>query len=188
MSLTTRVLASSVVAPVIVACSSPPREAQADTSSPSAAARVDSIVLERTVCLGTCPAYRLHLTGGGLVTFESRAFADSGRTETDRIPPARVSNLVSIAAAKGFFDLPTAIADDAKLCPARATDHPWVHVGVYGSRTKAVADYLGCYAAPNGAQSLTPPIERLRAFEAAIDSAAGTARWLRPAAGKSGSE
>src|ERR687888_360851 len=46
---------------------------------------VDSIVLERTACFGTCPAYRLRISAAGAVHFTSRNFGDSGRVATGRV-------------------------------------------------------------------------------------------------------
>jgi hypothetical protein len=140
---------------------------------------VDSVVLERTRCYGTCPAYRLRLAGTGHVAFESRNPGDADRTATDSVPSASVAELLRVAEEIGFFELPDVIATDPRLCPARATDHPTASVTIYRSEgVKRVEDYHGCYAATD--HSLVPVVGRLRAFEAAIDSTAGSARWVRP--------
>jgi hypothetical protein len=151
--------------------------------APGSGAAVDSIVLERTLCYGTCPAYRLSLAGTGRVGFESRNPGDSGRTATDSVPPAVVAELLVEAEALGFFGLPDEIAADSSLCPDRATDHPTATVTIHRSAgMKRVEDYGGCYAATD--HSVVPVVRRLRAFETAIDSAAGSARWVRPARGR----
>lgn len=148
--------------------------------APVTSPAVDSIVLERTRCFGTCPAYRLRLDGSGRVAFESRNPDDAGRTATDSVPPAAIAELLREAEALGFFELPDEIAADGRLCPARATDHPGATVTIHRpAGVKRVEDYHGCYAATD--HSVVPVVGRLRAFEAAIDSAAGSARWVRPA-------
>ena len=140
----------------------------------------DSIVLERTLCFGTCPAYRLSLTRNGRVSFESRNPGDSGRVGTDRIPSQSVEALHAIARELGFTTLPDTIARSRTLCPDRATDHPTATVTIFqGASWKRVVDYRGCFAASD--HSTVTIVGKLRAFEAAIDSVAGSARWVRPA-------
>ena len=156
---------------LIAACHPMPAQ---DTSP--AAARADSLVLERTRCFGYCPAYHLSVRADGRVTFVSRVPRDSNRTMLDSIAPASVTWLVQQADRIGLAKLPSVIADDSTLCTVRATDHPTVTVAVYrgGSETRVV-DYLGCYAAPD--LSVAAPLARLRHFTAQIDSVANTARW-----------
>src|SRR5574338_1584532 len=163
MAIRELAVTSIMLIATVVACGPEPREASTDTSRVTQTSDVDSIVLERTMCYGTCPAYRVRLTSAGLVTFESRSAGDVGRTATDSVAPERISALARNAAEIGFFDLRTAIADDPSLCPARATDHPSTHVSVYGARTKTVEDYQGCYASSDG--SIVPALVKLRVFE-----------------------
>lgn len=146
------------------------------TSGPAA----DSLVLERTPCFGTCPAYRLSMTRGGVVAFTSHNPGDNTGTVTDSIAPAQVAWLVEEATRIGFFALPASIADDSTLCPLRATDHPTATVTIFrADSTHQVVDYHGCYAAHD--HSVTAPVERLRIFETKIDSVAQSRRWVRPA-------
>jgi uncharacterized protein DUF6438 len=145
------------------------------TSSPSPApggeVEVDSIVLERTFCFGTCPAYRLSLTRAGAVHFRSRNPGDS-TAATDRVDPAQVAALAREAERIGFWSLPEVIRTDPRLCGAMATDHPGAIVTLYAAaRTKRVDDYHGCRDVPPA----------LRRFEARIDSVASSERWVRPA-------
>jgi hypothetical protein len=142
--------------------------------------KADSIVLERTLCYGTCPAYRLSLTRAGLVRFESRNPTDSGRTASDTVGQAVVLALEGRAATIGFFELPEVIAGDKRLCPDSATDHPTATLTMFlPGRTARVVDYHGCFQAVD--HSVVDAVQRLRAFEAAVDSAARSERWVRPA-------
>lgn len=169
-----RLLAAALVSGV-AGCSPPPGSRPA----PTVGATLDSLVLERSPCFGTCPAYRLRLSARGLVAFESRNPGDSGRTAVDSIAPDVATALLREAEALGFFDLPEVIARDRQLCPAKATDHPTATVTIFGERTKRVEDDHGCFAAPD--RSVVSVVGRLRAFEASIDSVTGSARWVRPA-------
>jgi hypothetical protein len=142
--------------------------------------QADSIVLERTMCYGTCPAYRLRLSNAGEVHFDSRNPGDEGRQATDTVAAAAFPGLISRAKAVGFFDLPSEIAADSVLCHNRATDHPTVVVTIFAKgQTKRVEDYHGCFETVE--HETLPAITQLRAFEVEIDSALGSSRWVRPA-------
>jgi hypothetical protein len=156
-------------------CHQPPREEHS-----ASVTGVDSIVLERTRCYGTCPAYRLRIAASGDVAFESRNPGDSGRTATDRLTPTAVQSLVAEASTLGFDTLPDVIASDKRFCPDEATDHPTATVTLFRKAgAKRVEDYHGCFARSD--HSVVNIIEQLRRFERMIDSTAGSARWVRPA-------
>jgi hypothetical protein len=140
----------------------------------------DSIVLERSICFGTCPAYRLRLSDRGEIRFESRNPGDERRRASDTIAIATLPALLSKARSIGFFDLPSKIADDSILCHNRATDHPTVVVTIFAkTHTKRVEDYLGCFETVE--HGILPAIARLRLFEVEIDSALRSSRWVRAA-------
>ena len=137
-------------------------------------------MLERSMCYGTCPAYRLRLSDSGEVRFESRNPGDEGRRVTDSVAAAAFPALISRARSIGFFDLPSMIADDSVLCRNRATDHPTVIVTIFTkAQTKRVEDYLGCFETVE--HEVLPPIARLRSFEVEIDSVLRSSRWVKPA-------
>lgn len=153
--------------------------APASAAAQATAAAADSVVLERTRCFGPCPAYRLSITRAGRVAFASRNPRDSTRAVVDGAAPGAVDALARRAEASGFFGLPPEVARDPALCPDRATDHPTVIVTVFRPGGPArVEDYHGCYLANDHA--VAPALAGLRQLEAAIDSAAGSARWVRP--------
>ncbi len=137
----------------------------------------DSIALERGACYGTCPVYRVVIGADGRIRFAS---AEPGRATTGTADGAAgaVAALVRRAEAAGFFELPDEIVGDRALCRDRATDSPTVAVTIYrAAGVKRVVDYRGCAPDPAAEGRL----ERLRALEAAVDSAAGSSRWARPA-------
>lgn len=163
----------------LAACDPPLPAPAPDGAAPSAdAAAVDSIVLERGRCFGTCPAYRVSIAADGRVAFTS-SYPVEGRTETGSTTPAAFRELVQAAAAAGFDALPERIATDRALCPSSPTDFPSATVTVFApGRTKRVVDYLGCREGADAAASAR--LAALRAFEARVDSVAGTSRWLPP--------
>ncbi|HEY8312519.1 MAG TPA: DUF6438 domain-containing protein [Gemmatimonadaceae bacterium] len=144
------------------------------------AVTVDSLVLERTLCYGTCAAYRLSLGRDGQVAFQSRNPGDEARQVRDTTAAVALSILTSLADSLGFVTLPDTIANSPALCPGSATDHPTATVTIFrAGASKHVVDYLGCFAGFD--HSTVPIVGRLRILEASIDSLAGSKRWVHPA-------
>ena len=138
------------------------------TRTTGSAEQPDSIVLERTPCVGTCPAYRLSLARSGTVHFRSLNPGDSARTATDVLPRSAFERLARQAEEAGIYALPDSIIG-SYLCAGRATDYPFAVVTLFdGSRTKRVVDYLGCAPGPI----------LLRRLGLAIDSTAASGRWV----------
>jgi hypothetical protein len=168
--------ASLAVAGVAAVVGCHNRQEPAAARAPAA----DSLVLERTICFGTCPAYRLSIGGDGTVTFISRNPDDTSGAKTDSIAPSQVEWLLGEAERLGLYSLPTVIADDSTLCPLRATDHPTATLTIFREdSTHTVVDYHGCYAGHD--RGTGPRVEQLRRLEVAVDSVAGSSRWVRPA-------
>ena len=133
----------------------------------------DSIVLERTRCFGTCPAYRLSVSRSGKVHFESRNPDDETRATAD-VPTIQFEWILSKAHHIDFLALPNRIADNKHYCPTTVTDNPTAIVTVFmGAGSKRVEDYYGCYWAPAG----------LRELEEYVDRVTNAKRWIRPARG-----
>lgn len=163
---------------LLLACAPPIDKADARQSTFRSSA--DSIVIERSVCYGTCPAYRLRLSNAGEIYFISRNPGDEGRTAVDTMPATTLPLLISGARAAGFFELPQDIVRDSVLCRDNATDHATVTVSVFlKDATKTVQDYHGCFETRE--HGVLPRIETLRSFENEIDSVLRSSRWVRPA-------
>jgi hypothetical protein len=141
---------------------------------------LDSLALERTVCFGFCPPYRLVVDRAGRVTFEPRPYDPALLPARDSISPVAFTKLLALVAQADLEALPPDIASDHTLCPVQATDHPWATITTYrGARVTSVKRYLGCYA---GVDSMRPVL-RLRplvTLEEAIDSVTRVHRWLPP--------
>jgi hypothetical protein len=177
-----RFLAPAATLAPLAACA-PGRAPDVQVGGGAPVSGVDSLVLEREPCFGFCPVYRLRLAADGRVRFESRQRGDSGRVETDSLDPARVRALADSAERIGLADFPERIMG-SPLCGRQATDMPTATVVLHTpARTTRVVDYHGCM--PTEADSAAARrVERLRAFEALIDSVAGTTRWLRRPPGR----
>ena len=166
--------ASHIAALAILACAPTAKPDAAQTAVP-----IDSLVLERTVCFGTCPAYRLRISSAEQVRFESQNRGDSARVFVDTAPPGTYASIVARARAIGFFDLPPEIRKDPVLCHNLATDHPTVTTTIFaGPTTNRVSDYHGCFETVE--HEILTPIKKLRDFENEIDSTLHSSRWVRP--------
>ncbi len=142
------------------------------------AARVDSIVLERTVCYGTCPAYRIGLDATGRTHFQSRNPGEELPPDTDSISSEGITFLQREASRIGFFALPPQL-EGTDLCRDRATDHPTATVTFFtAAGSHAVRDYHGCFERAD--HSVTTRVADLRTFERQIDGVTGSFRWVRP--------
>jgi hypothetical protein len=170
----------NVLLPIVTAILWSACSANVETRDESAqvAAVPDSIVLERTVCFGRCPAYRLRISAAGAVRFEPTIPAGTAGTAT--IAAAAYHDLAAELEAADFDSFPARIQEDRALCAREATDHPSAIITVYrGTESKTVDDYTGCAPADNDPGS-AQRLEILRRLPARIDSVAGAARWIRP--------
>ena len=146
---------------------------------PDAPLRDVRIVLERTPCYGSCPAYRVEISGDGTVLFTSEWWdaekVDAMRTggnvtgvlaggpHRDRIPPARVAALVQRFREAHFFGLDRSYR-------AQITDSATYALSLrIGSAAKGVEDYVGDHIGMPAS---------VTALENAVDAAAGTDRWI----------
>jgi hypothetical protein len=157
------------------ACARKPENSEAQDLRSSS--EPDSLVLERTPCFGTCPAYRLRVSNTGEVLF----FATDDPTEIvrDTVAVTTLAELTTRAREIGFFALPAEISKDSVLCHKPATDHPTVTTTFFAqSQTKTVVDYHGCFETVE--HGVLPRVQRLRAFENEIDSVLRSSRWVRP--------
>lgn len=139
-----------------------------------------AIILERSACYGSCPAYRLTIHGDGRVYFTTgtkpvdavdavhRQFARSSGvlvqgTHEDRVSPEAVGALVKQFEAVDFWHL----SDKYR---SHVTDMPTNIVTlVVGDRKKTVIDY-------DGVEAGMPPA--VQGLEDAIDRIAGVNRWV----------
>ena len=167
---------------VLAACEA---TAATDRAAVARATSADSIVLERTACFGTCPAYRLSVSRSGRVTFRSQNPGDESRTAKDSMAPSAAAGLLADAAKAGIYSLPDSTYGDPQWCAAAPTDFPWAIVTLFDKQgARRVADYQGCFlrmGTEPGDWSVAPMLVPLRMYEAAIDSVTRSSRWTRPA-------
>ncbi|HEY0781444.1 MAG TPA: DUF6438 domain-containing protein [Thermoanaerobaculia bacterium] len=151
----TAALAGSLAAPLV--------------GAPAAAGGTKSavrIVLDRSVCYGDCPVYRVEIDGDGAVTYVGRAYVKVIGTRRATVPRSEVDALLAQFHAAKFFDL----KDEYR---APVTDFPTYTVTLEeGGRKKTVVDY----AAAAFPKYVTMPAV-VTELEKAIDRVAKTSRW-----------
>jgi len=139
------------------------------------------IMLERSACFGSCPAYQVAIRGDGAVRFSSdqknfdgtaaevhSAFMGNNLlwpgVHEARIDPKAVTDLIARFRAAHFMGL----KDEYQ---AQVTDNPYYSLTLrIGGVTKRVTDYVG--------ERVGMPAS-VTELEKAVDEVAGTARWVR---------
>ena len=138
-------------------------ELSAHTELPSVPLEQVRIVLERTVCYGSCPAYRIELFGDGRATYTGIEYVDVVGTHAYRVPPEAMAHLVDSLRAKDIWSL-------QPVYRARVTDLPtYTLVLRLGIEQHQIED--------NGGQWVGMPAT-VSAFEEEIDEVARTAPWI----------
>ncbi len=123
------------------------------------------ITLERTLCLGTCPAYKVTVYGDGRVIFEGQKHVKAKGRRTASISPRQVKQLISEFNTVNYFAL-----KDRYFAPRSPTDYPSAITSItLNGRKKSVYHYLGDASAP---QALTK-------LEDQIDAIVNTNRWIQ---------
>jgi hypothetical protein len=142
------------------------------------------IVLERAPCFGFCPAYRVVVESDGTVRFTGIGDR-AGRTDSARVSPEAVRALAAQFDEAKFFAMDSAYIPTERGCGIHATDHAYATLTAeIGGRVKSVRHYLGCTGTENpdsiaGRQEDRPgALGALTRLATAVDSVAGTSRWL----------
>jgi len=157
------VILLGAVASLLALAGCPARPPRAATTIAS-----DSIVLERGVCFGSCPAYRLVVRGSGAVEFEGRGRPLAGTRDTGRVTPEQFSGLLDAFESAGFARFAPRYAPGDSGCGRVATDLPTATLTLgTAAGVRTVQHYHGCSDAP----------EDLGRLEDRVDEVTNSARW-----------
>ena len=148
-------------------------------TSPYAAdvgAQDDAISLERTLCFGTCPSYKITVFSNGDFVFEGyRHVKREGlyRGKFDQTVFRRATDALSRADYFAFARYYERISEgDENPCKEMWTDNASVHILVQrNGRSKVVHHYLGCRGFDREGE--------LIALERELDEIFNTARWIK---------
>jgi Domain of unknown function (DUF6438) len=129
------------------------------------------IVLERGVCFGTCPAYKLTILASGSVEFEGRHFVKEKGIVRATISREALKRLVAEFEKARFFTLKDRYVNEKDGCASVWTDQPMVTTSItIAGKTKSIKHYRGC-------QGL-PVLKQLTALEDKIDEVVNSSQWF----------
>jgi hypothetical protein len=134
------------------------------------------ITLERTVCYGPCPIYKVTVTADGTVIFEGRQNVKLKDVVKGHISREDVRSLIAAFEAASYFNLNDTYQTEKDGCPEVWTDNPSAITSIrMNGKTKTISHYYGCQTGrgtaiyPNG----------LTYLEAQIDRIVGTEQWIK---------
>jgi uncharacterized protein DUF6438 len=142
----------------------------------------DELTLERTLCYGTCPSYRLTIFADGRVEYEGRKFVKVEGNRTKRIPTSAVAELRVELGKVNYFALRDRYASQLDGCPIVWTDNPSAMTSVRRNGiVKTVHHYYGCREMDWGSTLGAPYPEYLADFEDRVDQIVDSGEWVRVA-------
>lgn len=131
-----------------------------------------AVELQRSGCHGHCPSYRLRLDGDGTVRYFGDRFVAVPGEQHGTVSPDVVAELRVQLRQPPYAALRGRYTPDDPRCGAAATDMASVHITITDAgRQRRIDHDLGCSDAPPA----------LRALATAIDTAAGSGRWVEAA-------
>jgi uncharacterized protein DUF6438 len=131
------------------------------------------ITLERGMCYGECPVYKIRITGDGRISYQGEMFVEAQGNRTRRIPLAEVRDLVATFEKVGYFSIGQDYTynncqrDRCKRGYMSDASSAVTSITLRG-KTHRVAHDFGCGCAPAA----------LFDVEAAIDKASQADRWV----------
>jgi hypothetical protein len=122
------------------------------------------ITLERTLCYGTCPVYKLTVYGTGAVTWEGKKFVKTVGKAEGAISQEQFKQLVSEFDKANYFSLKD------NYTQISFTDMPNVFTSItVDGKTKSIKHYLGDNSAPG----------QLTTLENKIDEIVNSDQWIK---------
>lgn len=134
------------------------------------------ITLERTICFGACPIYKLTVKADGTVTFEGRENVKVKGIAKGHLSGEDVRSLIAAFEAASYFALNDTYETQKDGCPEVWTDNPSAITSIrLNGKHKTISHYYGCQTGsgtavyPNG----------LTYLETRIDQIVGTEKWIK---------
>jgi hypothetical protein len=130
------------------------------------------ITLQRTVCYGTCPEYKLTIFSDGRVLYEGISSVKTKGKAWGRITPAELEELILEFQNINYFDLDDSYTPGTKVCPQSMTDMPAATTSLTrNGKSKTVIHYHGCRG--------LPVLDLLTQLENKIDEAVSVNKWVK---------
>jgi hypothetical protein len=139
------------------------------------------IILERTVCFGTCPAYRLTISADGKVVFEGKEFVRVKGIAEDKVSQIQLRQLISEIEKADYFSLKDQYSSEKDGCKASWTDYSSAITTVkLNGKAKTINHYHGCRDETLDRSPGEVYPKQLFDLENKIDETVGTKKWLEP--------
>lgn len=124
------------------------------------------ITLDRSVCFGSCPVYKVEIYEDGKVVYEGKEFVKKKGIAHSQITKQELEHLVEQFTKINYFDLKS-----EPDCPQSSTDHPSASTSLkWHGRQNVVIHYHGC----SGSEVL----KQLTELEDKIDTAVNSKQWI----------
>jgi hypothetical protein len=139
------------------------------------------ITLERTMCYGPCPDYRLIIYGNGIVIFEGSAYVKIKKRIISKVLRSDVNKIVAKFEKYKYFSL-NEIYEKEKSCQVRATDNPTVITSLkLNNKFECIEHYFGCYTSNivDGNPVHSDSFMILSELENYIDEIINTNQWIK---------
>jgi len=134
-----------------------------------------TITLERTICFGTCPAYKLTISADGAVVFTGDEYVRVKGIVHSNINKDQLKQLISEFTKTQYFSLKDSYISEEDGCPEVWTDSPTITTSIrINGQYKSIVHYLGCQE--NNGESVFP--KELTDLEDKIDEIIGTRKWI----------
>lgn len=134
------------------------------------------ITLERGVCLGACPEYKLTVSADGTVVFEGSYSVKKNGTVKTGISRKKVRQLIRAFEKANYFSLKNEYVSKEDGCPDVWTDQPFVTTSIVtDGKSKSIKHYQGCKG--NDKSPIYP--KELTELENKIDKIVGTRQWIK---------
>ncbi|HKS10477.1 MAG TPA: DUF6438 domain-containing protein [Pyrinomonadaceae bacterium] len=133
---------------------------------------VPVITLQRTVCFGSCPAYKLTIYDDGKVEYEGKEFVKRKGKAEGQITKAELEKLIAEFERIDYLNLADNYTLESKNCPQGWTDNPTAVTSLnWKDKKKTIVHYHGCRG--------SDVLDQLTALEDKIDQVANTKRWIK---------
>jgi hypothetical protein len=131
------------------------------------------ISLERTVCFGTCPDYKLTIKNNGSVAFRGGRFTKIKGKRSGKITQPALKSIVTEFKKIDFFSFQDNYRSPADGCASFATDSPSEIISMrINGQSKVVNHYFGCSGVEGNV------LEKLRDLGKFIDKTVNSKRWV----------
>lgn len=134
------------------------------------------ITLERSICFGSCPDYKITIYGDGRLVYEGRRFVKTEGTVNGTVTQEQLRELLAEFDKADYFSLRDSYRTAADGCPTEWTDNPSANTSIQlGGRRKSIAHDYGCQE--KSKDYLVYP-QKLYRLESRIDEIVDSARWV----------